>query len=172
MCRQREWRATELYPEEVIWMSKGQAAKALSGLANPPRVRRPQAPLKQKDPPPSPPRQLQGGNCSQTQLWTQRHTHSTHEAPSDPLGHMEKASFLPNSQASEPVPRAGLLAPSSWTQGLPGQGSPRCPSTLQGSSRCCYPTLLLPGHLGWCTLRYLKFSAARCQNGCTHTCPL
>lgn len=70
------------------------------------------------------------GNCS----WTERHTHSTHAAPSDPQGLRAKATLQP---PSCPTHRSQCLGQSSsrhrpWTQGLPGQGSPHCPLFARG----------------------------------------
>lgn len=61
------------------------------------------------------------------------------------------SSLVPAQLTGEPVPRSGLLPPSSMDSGS-SRVPPHCPSIRQGCSRCCCPTLLLPGHLEWFTL--------------------
>ena len=97
------------------------------------------------------------GNCSQTQSWTQGHTHSTHEAPGDPLGHGKghsPVSFLPNSQGRQCLHQASSRPPSVDA----GLSRARLLSLSRGPSRCCCPTRLLPGHLGWFTLCCIRLA--------------
>lgn len=67
------------------------------------------------------------------------------------------SSLVPAQLTGEQVPRSGLLPPSSMDSGS-SRVPPHCPSILQGSSRRCCPTLLLPGHLEWFTLCCLRFN--------------
>lgn len=87
------------------------------------------------------------GNCS----WTERHTHSTHTASSDPRGHMEKATLQPPSCPTHRRASAYTdLLPPSVDSGPSRARLPPLPSVLQGSSGCRCPTV--PGHLGCCAL--------------------
>lgn len=79
LYRQREKTATGLYPQEVIWMSKGQAAKVLSGLTNPPQGEEASGTLnaRQQRPTSLSSQETTEKNCSQTHICTQRHKQHT-----------------------------------------------------------------------------------------------
>nr|KAF6465989.1 hypothetical protein HJG63_011327 [Rousettus aegyptiacus] len=79
LYRQREKTATGLYPQEVIWMSKGQAAKVLSGLTNPPQGEEASGTLNalQQRPTSLSSQETTEKNCSQTHICTQRHKQHT-----------------------------------------------------------------------------------------------
>ena len=155
---------------------KRQAAKALSGLTNPPQGEEasctPNA-HQQRDLPPSSPQQPLGKLLPDSDLDTKTHTanmrlHQTHGATCErPL-----SSLIPAQLTGEPVPRSGLLPPLSVVS-RPSRA--RLPSTT-----LCSPGLLRMLLSNSASARpsgavrpvLHQMSVTLCQNCCTPTRPL
>lgn len=153
---------------------KRQAAKALSGLANPPQGEEASGTLnaqQQRDLPPSSPQQARGKLLPDSDHDTKTHTaymrlHQTPRATREtPLSSLVLAQLT-----GEPVPRSGLLPPLSVVS-RPSRAR-LLPTTLcsPGLLRMLLSTLLLPGHLG--QFGPCCVSVTLRQSCCTPPCPL